>query len=210
MYRSARSTLPGVAVGVAAILSLTGCSGGTPAPKDAGTRIDTRMDIRSAPESTSGATSGTPTPADEVRPARPRALTVHHQTSPVVPVGVDSAQQLEIPGDIDTLGWWSGGAKPGSVKGFVVITGHATREGDGAANAWWSAKPGQRIRVRTPRGAVVYRVVSRKTYDKADIPLARWFPSDGPGGPPGLALITCADYRDGEWRANTVVEAVPA
>ena len=49
-----------------------------------------------------------------------------------------------------------------------------------------------------------------QTYDKADIPLARWFPSDGPTGPAGLALITCADYRDGEWRANTVVEAVPA
>jgi sortase (surface protein transpeptidase) len=128
----------------------------------------------------------------------------------VVPVGIDAAQQLEIPGDIDTLGWWTGGARPGSTKGFVVITGHATREGDGAANAWWSAKPGQQVRLRTPRGTVSYRVVSRRTYDKADIPLSRWFPSEGPDGPPGLALITCADYRDGEWRANTVVEAVPA
>jgi hypothetical protein len=198
--------MPGVAAGLAVMLSLGACAGGTPAPKDAGTRIDTR----SAPESATGAPSGAPTRADQVRPARPRALTVHHETSRVVPVGVDSAQQLEIPGDIDTLGWWTGGAKPGSAKGFVVITGHATREGTGAANAWWSAKPGQKIRVRTPRGAVVYRVVSRKTYDKTDIPLARWFPPSGPHGPAGLALITCADYRDGEWLANTVVEAVPA
>ena len=34
-------------------------------------------------------------------------------------------------------------------------------------------------------------------------------PASGPDGPAGLALITCTDYRDGEWRSNLVVEAVP-
>ena len=142
-------------------------------------------------------------------PAPPVGLTLSEETSPVVPVGIDAAGQLMIPGDLATLGWWTGGASPGAQHGFVVITGHATVEGTGAANAWWSATPGQVIVLNTMHGPVTYRVVSRTTYDKDAIPLSRWFPTGGPQGRSGLALITCADYRDGEWHANTVVEAVP-
>lgn len=205
------NSTPARLVTVAALsvgLVLGGCAtSGTPPPEDVGARIES-----SAPapvDSALTSTSPTARAPDRVRAEPPRALTLHRQTARVVPVGIDSAQRLEIPGDIHTLGWWQGGAKPGAVKGFVVITGHATREGDGAANTWWSARPGDRIAVKTPRGTVHYRVVSRKTYDKDEIPLARWFPFDGPAGPAGLALITCADYRDGAWQANTVVEAVP-
>lgn len=193
--------------GLSAGLVLGGCAtSGTPPPEDVGARIES-----SAPAPVDSAPTPTSTSASApVRAEPPRALTLHRRTARVVPVGIDSAQQLEIPGDIHTLGWWIGGAKPGAVKGFVVITGHATRDGDGAANAWWSARPGDRIAVKTRRGTVTYRVVSRKTYDKDEIPLARWFPFDGPAGPAGLALITCADYRNGAWQANTVVEAVPS
>lgn len=141
--------------------------------------------------------------------APPVGLTFNEDTSPVVPVGVDTAGQLMIPGDLATLGWWAGGASPGAQNGFVVITGHATVAGTGAANAWWSATPGQVVVLKTVHGPVTYRVVSRTTYDKQAIPLSRWFPAGGPQGRPGLALITCADYRAGEWHANTVVEAFP-
>ena len=109
-----------------------------------------------------------------------------------------------------TLGWWTGGAKPGATVGFVVIAGHATRQGTGAANVWWTAKPGDVVRLKTADGTLRYRVVSRTTYRKDKIPLARWFPAHGPRGPAGLALITCSDYRNGVWRANTVIEALPA
>ena len=37
----------------------------------------------------------------------------------------------------------------------------------------------------------------------------RWFPTSRATGGPALALITCSDFRDGAWHANTVVEAVP-
>lgn len=140
----------------------------------------------------------------------PTSLQFAGTTSPVASVGTDSARNLEIPGDLNTLGWWRDGAEAGSPEGFVVITGHATRDGTAAANRWWSAEPGDRIVLETDEGSLTYRVVSRTTYDIDEVPLGRWFPVDGPSGPPALALITCSDYRDGEWRANTVVEAVPA
>ncbi len=125
------------------------------------------------------------------------------------PVGVDAGQALAIPGAVNTLGWWRKGAKAGSRSGFTVLTGHATHDGGGAANRWWSLERGDRVAVRTAHGLLVYRVTSRTTYAYEDMPYARWFPAAGPSGPPALALITCADYHDGQWHANTVVEAVP-
>ena len=188
---------------LAGALTLTGCAGETAAPHDVGTRISA---------TTPGPSAATQTQVahPKQRPAPPKELTLHHETSTVVPIGVGAARELVIPGDVNTLGWWTGGAKPGATAGFVVIAGHATREGTGAANAWWTARPGDVVTLKTPRGKVRYRVVSRSTYQKDNIPLRRWFPSDGPHGPAGLALITCSDYRNGAWRANTVVEAVPA
>jgi sortase (surface protein transpeptidase) len=131
------------------------------------------------------------------------------ERSPVVSVGADEAAALQIPGDLDTLGWWQDGGEPGAAEGFVVITGHATQDGGAAANKWWDAEPGDRVVLETDTGTATYRVISRRTYADEDVPLARWFPASGPNGPAGLALITCADYRDAEWRSNLVVEAVP-
>jgi hypothetical protein len=204
VHSAHRHRVGGIASVVLAVaLMLTGCASETPAPSDVGTRIRA---------TTPGHSAATPSQVahPKQRSAPPKELTLHHETSRVVPIGVGAARELEIPGDVNTLGWWTGGATPGATAGFVVITGHATREGTGAANAWWTAKPGDVVTLKTPRGKLRYRVVSRSTYQKDNIPLTRWFPSDGPHGPAGLALITCADYRNGEWRANTVVEAVPA
>jgi sortase (surface protein transpeptidase) len=137
------------------------------------------------------------------------ALRIGADSWPVEPIGVDAAQALAIPGSIGTLGWWRDGAKAGSRSGFTVVTGHATHDGGAAANRWWGLERGDRVAVRTAHGSLAYRVTSRTTYGYEDMPYARWFPKAGPGGPPALALITCSDYYDGEWHANTVVEAVP-
>ena len=192
-----RARRPIVAVIIAVGVSLAGCtSGSTPAPPDAGIRI-------AAPP------TGTATMRPSVPAAAPISLTLDSHTSRVIPVDVDSAQSLQIPNQIRTLGWWQGGAKAGASSGFVVITGHSTRQGTGAANAWWTVRPGDVVTLRTEAATITYRVVSRTTYPKTTIPLSRWFPAGGPHGPAGLALITCSDFSSGEWRANTVVEAVP-
>lgn len=179
--------------------------GPTAAPADGGSAATADPDDEGEP-----AHDGAGTEADEEPLGTPISLRFAGTTSPVVSVGSDAARNLEIPGDINTLGWWEDGAEPGAGEGFVVITGHATRNGTAVANTWWSAEPGDEIVVESDQGSLTYRVVSRKTYDREEVPLARWFPADGPAGPPALALITCADYRDGSWQANTVVEAVPA
>ena len=145
----------------------------------------------------------------DIEPAPPTRLTVGEGVSPVVPVGTDEAQTLQVPGDVETLGWWRDGARPGDGAGFVVVTGHATRDGGAPANRWWDLEPGDVVSVATATDSLRYEVTSRTTYPYDDMPYERWFPASGSTGAPGLALITCSDFRDGAWHANTVVEAVP-
>jgi hypothetical protein len=209
-----------------AALVFAGCGTRADDPADLGQPIPSGSPAAESPSAAPTAADATPspdrgtaagadsaadsTPIESTPLGRPVSLQFAEYTSPVVSVGSDAAANLEIPGDINTLGWWRDGAEPGAAEGFVVITGHATRDGRAAANLWWSAEPGDTIVLETEQGSITYRVVSRKTYDVSEVPLARWFPADGPSGPPALALITCADYRDGDWQANTVVDAVPA
>lgn len=152
--------------------------------------------------------AATPPPAGQA-PAEPTALTVANATATVVPIGVDGARALDVPGDVGTLGWWRDGALAGSPQGFVVITGHATRDGHAPANLWWELEPGDEVTVSTADGDLTYQVTARTSYPYDDMPYDRWFPAAGPTGEPALALITCSDFRDGVWHANTVVEAVP-
>ncbi len=202
------------------MVAVLGCSNESESPPDVGQTIPAESPAgRDAPAGSHDSPSGSadaPAGSDETTAAevpeplgQPTAFEFRGVRSPVVSVGADEAAALEIPGDLNTLGWWKDGAEPGAADGFVVITGHATQDGTATANMWWSAEPGERIEVETDRGSVTYRVTSRTTYPSDEIPLARWFPAAGPNGPDGLALITCAEYIDGEWRSNLVVEAVP-
>jgi Sortase domain len=203
-----------------AVFTWTGCGAKADDPADLGQPVPAEdpteasesaaVEQSTSPEPTDDGDAGTGNAAASSVTGEPTSLQFAGTTSPVVSVGNDSARNLEIPGDLNTLGWWRDGAEAGAREGFVVITGHATQDGTAAANLWWSAEPGDTIVVETDEGSLTYRVVSRTTYDVDEVPLGRWFPTDGPSGPPALALITCSDYRDGEWRANTVVEAVPA
>ena len=211
---------PVYAAAVTAALVAAGCGNQTSSPPDLGQPVPVESP---AGDSSAGdapgisVVTGAPTAEPDSHDAAedsaplgpPTAIEFADMRSTVVSVGADEAAALEIPGDVNTVGWWQDGAEPGASEGFVVITGHATRQGDAAANEWWNAEPGDRIVLEAEHGMATYRVVSRKTYAKQDVPLARWFPARGPGGPAGLALITCTDYRDGEWRSNLVVEAVP-
>ncbi len=222
MTRTRRTRVTQAGWLVATMVAVLGCSNETESPPDVGQTIpaesptgrDAPADSDDAPTSSDEAPAGsdrtTSERADASEPlGQPTAFEFRGVRAPVVSVGADEAAALEIPGDLDTLGWWKDGAEPGAAEGFVVITGHATQDGTATANMWWSAEPGERIEVETDRGTMTYRVTSRTTYPSDEIPLARWFPADGPNGPNGLALITCAEYTDGEWRSTLVVEAVP-
>jgi hypothetical protein len=201
-------------------VAIAGCSAqASTAPIDLGTPQATSAAPTSAParpvapSETAPDEPGEPGEADvqvrDVEPAPPTHLTVGEGVSPVVPVGTDEAQTLQVPGDVETLGWWRDGARPGDGAGFVVVTGHATRDGGAPANRWWDLEPGDVVSVATATDTLRYEVTSRTTYPYDDMPYERWFPASGSTGAPGLALITCSDFRDGAWHANTVVEAVP-
>ena len=52
----------------------------------------------------------------------------------IIPVGVDDNGQLDIPEDVQTVGWYRFGPAPGATQGSAVLTGHVDdyRQGAGA------------------------------------------------------------------------------
>ncbi|MCL9762499.1 class F sortase [Frankia sp. AiPa1] len=165
--------------------------------------------------------SGPPaTPADEsARPAaaraqRPTTLSVSDVriSAPIVTSLVDGSGALEVPRDPATVGWWAGGAAPGSPAGTVVLAGHVDYNG----------RPGALFPLDTvPMATVVtltsidgtshsYRVVARRHVAKTALATTGVFQTDGP---PRLALITCGgpfDRATHSYRDNLIVLALPS
>jgi hypothetical protein len=128
----------------------------------------------------------------------------------VEPVGVSANGALAVPEDVNRLGWWKGGAAPGSLSGTVVIDGHvdSKRQGKGQLFPLERARPGDRISMETASGLLSYRVVARRIYGKANLPSDLFAVT----GRHRLVLITCGgpfDRSTGHYDDNVVVYAVP-
>ena len=144
----------------------------------------------------------------------PRRLTIaqQHVTAAVVPVLADASGNLAVPVDPNTLGWWAGGALPGSPAGTVVIDGHvdSAAAGPGALFELRGIRLGAVVTVSgSPSALVTYRVTGLREYDKNNLPAAEIFVRSGR---PRLALITCGgpfDARTRHYRDNLVAYAVP-
>ncbi|WP_433020244.1 class F sortase [Kribbella sp. CA-294648] len=125
--------------------------------------------------------------------------------APVVAVGLD-AGALTPPSNPRNVGWWSGGVRPGALRGTAVITGHTVHAGGGAFDELERLRAGDRIEVSTSRGVLNYRVAGVSTYRKQ--PLARraaeLFDQSGPGR---LVLVTCEDWNGRTYLSNVVVVA---
>ncbi|NDU76423.1 sortase [Actinomadura sp. DSM 109109] len=130
----------------------------------------------------------------------------------VVPVGVDPAGAMALPGDVSRVGWYRYGPLPGSSAGSAVLAGHvdSRRSGLGALAALRRVSPGDLLDVRLADGRTVgYRAVARQTIGKEAMPLEELFARDGG---PRLTVITCGgpfDTRSGRYRDNLLVTAVP-
>jgi hypothetical protein len=156
----------------------------------------------------------TPTPPPVAAVAAPARLAVPalRVDAPLDPVGVRADGQLELPEDVDRVGWYRFGPAPGAVEGTVVLAGHVddVDQGRGALDPLRRAEPGDEVVVEAADGAVTrWQVVSREQIDKPGVPFGDLFARSGP---PRLALITCggplaADLRS--YRDNVVVVAVP-
>jgi hypothetical protein len=129
----------------------------------------------------------------------------------IVPVRVDpDSSSMQIPTDVDLVGWYRFSSPPGQ-PGSSVLVGHvdSAAQGPGAFFRLRELDVGSPVLVRL-RGGVIrsFRVEARRSYPKEGLPALVFRRV----GPPGLALITCGgafDFTTRHYADNVVVFAVP-
>ncbi|MDK3258596.1 class F sortase [Blastococcus capsensis] len=132
-------------------------------------------------------------------------------TAPVDLVGVAADGQMELPEDVDRIGWYRFGPAPGG-PGNAVLAGHVDdrEQGAGALFPLREVSPGAEIVITDATGqGTRWRVVSRELVHKQALPLGEIFAREGP---PRLVVVTCGgpflpEYRS--YRDNVVVVAEP-
>ena len=131
--------------------------------------------------------------------------------APVVPVGVESDGQMEIPQDVDEIGWYSFGPSPGQV-GSAVLAGHVSGAGQGRG-AFYDLKrleTGDLVEVDHADGSTTeFVIVAVQTIDKGELPTDELFRRSGE---PILTLITCGGSFSrslNSYDSNVIAIAVP-
>jgi sortase (surface protein transpeptidase) len=126
----------------------------------------------------------------------------------VVRLGLNADGSLQVPGDFDVTGWFTGGPVPGET-GPAVIAGHIdSRRGPAVFYRLRELRPGQEIAVgRRDGSSVRFAVDGVAQYPKDAFPTRAVF---GPSPDPLLRLITCGgafDRSRRSYRDNVVVTA---
>lgn len=195
------------AAALAAVLAVSGGSSEhAPAPTDFGSAPSQRAVAAPSP-------GGTESPTGTAATAPPERVRVRDVglDARVRPVGVTGRGAMAVPGDPSVAGWYRFGPVPGSPRGSAVLVGHVDGETGalGEFAALYDVRRGDRVEVLRAEGApVVYRVVSRTTLPKDELPPSVFRRT----GDPVLTLITCAppfEPEHGGYLANLVVTAEP-
>lgn len=132
--------------------------------------------------------------------------------APVVPVGLQRDGAIEIPDDVDVVGWYELGVPPGADRGSAVLVAHRDGRGQGRGVFYDLGRldVGDRLTVRTTAdGTLGFRVVARESIRKKRLPYEELFAANGT---PRLTLISCGGVYDpdrGGYQDNVVVTAVP-
>ena len=129
-------------------------------------------------------------------------------SSPLVRLGLNPDGTMQVPGDFQVAGWFTGGPQPGQL-GPAVIAGHVdSRTGPAVFYRLRDLRPGDQIRVVRADGSRLRFVVEgARSYPKDGFPTGAVF---GPVPGAALRLITCAgdfDRARGSYRDNLVVFA---
>ena len=129
----------------------------------------------------------------------------------IVPVGVaDGTGGIEVPPNVETIGWYRFGPSPGA-QGSAVLIGHVDSwiQGPGAFFRLRDLQPGDLVSVSfTDDSTSSFRVVARRSYPKSGLPEMLFERR----GRPIISLITCGGSFDQMTRTysdNVVVFAVP-
>lgn len=204
---------PPVASGVSGMVSASsGAASPSPAPAattPAATTTETTPPPPPAvPVQPTSTAPAAPAPAAPVRIELP-SLGVD---AVVVPVGVDSAGLMEVPEDVDTVGWYRFGPAPGAAAGSSVLSGHVDdyRQGPGVFSGIGDLGPGDVVRVVDESGVTrEFTVLSREQWNKGEVPLDRLFDRAGSSR---LVLITCGGSFNSStlgYDDNIAITAVP-
>jgi len=132
--------------------------------------------------------------------------------APVTGIGLDAAGAVEIPDDVDEVGWYRRGPRPGE-PGNAFMTSHVDSrvQGRGVLFDLRRSEPGQMIVVDHADGSrSVWEIARRERITKGSYPLDQVFRSDGA---PGLVIDTCGgafDPSTGSYESIDIVYAVPA
>jgi sortase (surface protein transpeptidase) len=129
-------------------------------------------------------------------------------SSSLVRLGLNPDRTMEVPGDFQVAGWFTGAPQPGQL-GPAVIAGHVdSRTGPAVFYRLRDLRPGDQIRVvRADRRVVRFKVDSLASYPKQSLPPDAVY---GATTTPALRLITCAgsfDRSSRSYRDNLVVSA---
>jgi sortase (surface protein transpeptidase) len=129
-------------------------------------------------------------------------------SSSLVRLGLNPDRTMQVPGDFQVAGWFTGGPQPGQL-GPAVIAGHVdSRTGPAVFYRLRDLRPGDQIRVvRADRRVVRFEVDSLASYPKRSLPAEAVY---GATTAPVLRLITCAgtfDRSSRSYRDNLVVSA---
>jgi LPXTG-site transpeptidase (sortase) family protein len=174
----------------------------------------------STPRSESPTGESSVGPALQGRPAAsqsvefiPERLTLPGKASAAVLPATTVDGMLNVPENVQHVGWWDGSAWAGEPFGSTVIAGHvdSATEGIGFFARLLRIKVGDTIALRADSHRLKYRVTSvRKVPKKA---LAMDSQALKQTGPHRLVLITCAGnyHRErGGYESNLVVVAKPS
>ncbi|WP_440713818.1 class F sortase [Gordonia sp. FQ] len=154
-----------------------------------------------------GSTESTRGVSAEAQPPTHVKIRAIGVNAPVVPVDTKPGGVLDPPEKVSLVGWWRPGSKPAEAGSTVLLAHVDSRvQGEGAFFKLRSTPIGAPIEVTTSEGIFKYKAVSRRQYDKHELPQDLFSIK----GPPRLVLITCGGDFDAQARSylqNIVVIA---
>ncbi|MGW5530924.1 class F sortase [Streptomyces xanthochromogenes] len=146
-----------------------------------------------------------------LRAAEPTRLVIPSakvDASPVLRLGVDSAQELEVPpvDQAERAGWYTGSVTPGEKGASVLVAHYDTANGPALMRNVKNIKVGDVIEVgRADGSTAVFRIRETQQVEKKDFPTHKVY---GKTDRPELRLITCGGpIVDGHRSANIIFYA---
>jgi hypothetical protein len=192
----------------------------TTSTAEAGAAGDEPVFVGALPPDASVGRSPVPAPVVEAAPPEPVVaepvairidrIGVDHR---IVSVGLEDDGTMEIPADVQEIGWYEPGVRPGEF-GSAVLAGHvdSRAQGRGAFFALGSLDVDDDIVLIDADGAEQrWRVTARTRYPKDELPVDELFVWGGADR--RLVLITCGgdfDRSSRHYSDNVVVLASPA